>query len=91
LLLQRNGGIRRLQTSRESNLHSSVYLAVTRVTDGSSGQAAVAMQGKMNLKQSRKHTHQDFAVTMMLAAVVGAISQVAQIVVEIGRSAGWWH
>jgi hypothetical protein len=42
----------------------------------------------MNLKQSRKHTCEDFAVTMMLAAVVG---QVAQIVVEMGRSAGWWH
>ena len=49
------------------------------------------MQGKMNLKQSHKHSLQDFAVTMMLAAVVGAISQIAQIVVEIGRSAGWWH
>jgi hypothetical protein len=49
------------------------------------------MQGRMNLKHSRKHTRQDFAVTMMLAAVVGAMSQLAQIVVEIGRSAGWWH
>jgi hypothetical protein len=27
----------------------------------------------------------------MLAAVVGAISQIAQIVLEIGRSARWWH
>jgi hypothetical protein len=49
------------------------------------------MQDMMNLKQSHQHTRQDFAVTMMLAAVVGAISQVGQIVVEIGRSAGWWH
>ena len=31
------------------------------------------------------------AGAMMLAAVVGAVSHVAQIVVEIGRSAGWWH
>ena len=49
------------------------------------------MQGKMNLKQNHKHTRQDFAVTMILAAVIGAISQITQIVVEIGRSAGWWH
>jgi hypothetical protein len=49
------------------------------------------MQGKMNLKQSRNRTRQDFAVTMMLAAVVSAVSQIAQIVLEIGRSAGWWH
>jgi hypothetical protein len=49
------------------------------------------MQGKMNLNQRHKRTRQDFAVTMMLAAVVSAISQSAQIVVEICRSAGWWH
>jgi hypothetical protein len=49
------------------------------------------MQGKMNLKDNRKHTRQDFAVAMMLAAVVGAMRQVAQLVVEIGRSADWWH
>jgi hypothetical protein len=46
------------------------------------------MQGMMNLKQSRKHTRQDFAVTMMLAVVVGAMSQIAQIVVEVRRSTG---
>ena len=45
----------------------------------------------MNLKQSHKRTRQDFAVTMMVAAVVGAISQIVQVAVEIGRSAGWWH
>jgi hypothetical protein len=49
------------------------------------------MQGKMNLKGNRKRTRQDFALTMMLAAVVGTISQVTQVVVEIGRSAGWWQ
>ena len=45
----------------------------------------------MNLKHNHKRTRQDFAVTTMLAAVISAISQLAQIVVEIGRSAGWWH
>jgi hypothetical protein len=49
------------------------------------------MQGMMNLKQSHKHTRQDFAVTMMLTAAIGAASQVAQVLIEIGRSAGWWH
>jgi hypothetical protein len=47
------------------------------------------MQGRMN--QNHKPTRQEFAVAMMLAAVVSAIGQIAQIVVEIGRSAGWWH
>lgn len=49
------------------------------------------MQDKMNLKQNHKHTRQDFAAAMMLATVVGAMCQVAQLVVEIGRSADWWH
>jgi hypothetical protein len=42
-------------------------------------------------RKDHKHIQQDFAVTMMLAAVVGAVSQVARIVMDIGRSAGWWH
>jgi hypothetical protein len=32
----------------------------------------------------------DFAMIMMLAAVVGALCQVADAVIELGRSAGWW-
>ena len=39
-------------------------------------------------KRGRAH---DFPVTLMLATVAGAVSQIAQVVVDIGRSAGWWQ
>lgn len=32
----------------------------------------------------------EFPVILMLAAVAGAVAQVAGTVVEIGRAAGWW-
>jgi hypothetical protein len=32
----------------------------------------------------------DYAVILMLAAVAGAVGQVAGTIVEIGRVAGWW-
>jgi hypothetical protein len=32
----------------------------------------------------------DFAVILMLAAVVGAITQVVGMAIELGRAAGWW-
>jgi hypothetical protein len=34
---------------------------------------------------------QAYATTLMLAAVVGAAANAATVIVEIGRSAGWWH
>jgi hypothetical protein len=33
----------------------------------------------------------DFAVILMLAAVVNALCQIANAILEIGRSAGWWQ
>ena len=42
------------------------------------------------MKQVGRQT-QDFGMTLMLAAVVGAIAQLAGTVVEIGRAAGWWQ
>ena len=33
----------------------------------------------------------DFAVTLMITAVVGMICQIADTVIELGRSAGWWQ
>ena len=33
----------------------------------------------------------DYATTLMLAAVVSAAGNAAAVLIEIGRSAGWWH
>jgi len=43
------------------------------------------------MKQVRHAEAQDFAVILMLAAVVGAISHLVSTGIEIGRAAGWWH
>jgi hypothetical protein len=32
----------------------------------------------------------DYAITLMVAAVVGAAGNAATVLIEIGRSAGWW-
>jgi hypothetical protein len=34
---------------------------------------------------------QEYTATLMLAAVVGAAANAATVIIEIGRSAGWWH
>jgi len=34
---------------------------------------------------------EDYATTLMLAAVVSAAGNAATVLIEIGRSAGWWH
>jgi hypothetical protein len=33
----------------------------------------------------------DYALILMLAAVAGAASQVVSAILNVGRSAGWWH
>lgn len=33
----------------------------------------------------------DSAVVLMLTAVIGTICQIADTIIELGRSAGWWH
>jgi hypothetical protein len=33
----------------------------------------------------------DYATTVMLAAVMTAAGNAATVLIEIGRSAGWWH
>jgi hypothetical protein len=39
---------------------------------------------------SHRHVAHDFGVVLMLAAIVGAISQLVRTGIEIGRAAGWW-
>lgn len=33
----------------------------------------------------------DFAIILMLAAVIGAVCQVVETAIDFGRSAGWWQ
>jgi hypothetical protein len=33
----------------------------------------------------------DYATTLMVAAVISAAGNAATVLIEIGRSAGWWH
>jgi hypothetical protein len=34
---------------------------------------------------------EDYATTLMVAAVISAVGNAATVLIEIGRSAGWWH
>jgi hypothetical protein len=34
---------------------------------------------------------EDYATTLMVAAVVSAAGNAATMLIELGRSAGWWH
>ena len=38
----------------------------------------------------RRTATRDFAVVLMLSAVIGVACQVLEVVVESGRSTGWW-
>ena len=33
----------------------------------------------------------DYATTLMVAAVISAVGNAATMLIELGRSAGWWH
>jgi hypothetical protein len=34
---------------------------------------------------------EDYTFTLMVTAVLGAAANAASALIEIGRSAGWWH
>ena len=42
-------------------------------------------------RQRNRPDAQDYATTLMVAAVVSAAGNAATVLIEIGRSAGWWH
>jgi hypothetical protein len=47
--------------------------------------------GAGRMKQaSQRHAEHDFGVVLMLTAVAGAISQLVDTGIAIGRAAGWW-
>lgn len=46
---------------------------------------------RWDIGQRSRPDAEDYATTLMVAAVVGAASNAATVLIEIGRSAGWWH
>jgi hypothetical protein len=47
--------------------------------------------GHLKAVTRRYRRSKDFAAILMLAAIAGAASQVVGAILDIGRSAGWWH
>jgi hypothetical protein len=44
------------------------------------------------MKSTRLKTkRRDYAIVLMLAAVMSAAGHAASVLIEIGRSAGWWR
>jgi hypothetical protein len=50
-----------------------------------------SVKQRWNIGQRNRPDPQDYATTLMLAAVVSAASNAATALIEMGRSAGWWH
>jgi len=46
---------------------------------------------RWDIGQRNRPDAEDYATTLMVAAVVGAAANAASALIEIGRSAGWWH
>jgi hypothetical protein len=51
----------------------------------------VERSAKRRWSRGDRPDREDYATTLMLAAVVSAAGNAATVLVEIGRSAGWWH
>jgi hypothetical protein len=46
---------------------------------------------RWDIGQRNRPDAQDYATTLMIAAVISAAGNAATVLIEIGRSAGWWH
>jgi hypothetical protein len=46
---------------------------------------------RWEIEQRNRPDPEDYAITLMVAALVGAASNAATALIELGRSAGWWH
>jgi hypothetical protein len=46
---------------------------------------------RWDIGQRNRPDAEDYAFTLMVTAVVGAAANAASALIEIGRSAGWWH
>ena len=46
---------------------------------------------RWEIDQRNRPDAEDYATTVMVAAVLGAAANAATAIIEIGRSAGWWY
>jgi hypothetical protein len=46
---------------------------------------------RWDIGQRNRPDTEDYATTLMVAAVASAATNAATVLIEIGRSAGWWH
>jgi len=46
---------------------------------------------RWDIGQRNRPDAEDYATTLMVAAVASAATNAATVLIEIGRSAGWWH
>jgi hypothetical protein len=46
---------------------------------------------RWDIGQRNRPDAEDYATTLMVAAVASAAASAATALIEIGRSAGWWH
>ena len=46
---------------------------------------------RWDIGQRNRPDAEDYAFTLMVTAVVGAAANAASALIEVGRSAGWWH
>ena len=50
----------------------------------------VERSAKRRWNGSDRPDPEDYATTLMIAAVVSATANAATVLIELGRSAGWW-
>jgi hypothetical protein len=46
---------------------------------------------RWDIGQRNRPDAQDYATTLMIAAVISAAGNAATVLIELGRSAGWWQ
>ena len=51
----------------------------------------VEQSAKRRWSRGDRPDPEDYATTVMVAAVASAAANAATVLIEIGRSAGWWH
>lgn len=51
----------------------------------------VEQSAKRRWSRGDRPDPEDYATTLMVAAVVSAAGNAATMLIELGRSAGWWH
>jgi hypothetical protein len=51
----------------------------------------VEQSAKRRWSRGDRSDPENYATTLMVAAVISAAGNAATMLIELGRSAGWWH